>query len=130
MGGNHEEIERHFKKVREFLDDMARERRDDVQLIRVSKRTHSIRFEGESEDEVTIVIEKKSDITASRGQMREQSEKIDILIDSQIKNEERFAALADAQFHTDRQLAETNERLNAIIGVMEWIVGKGGDVKS
>ncbi|MDT5294638.1 MAG: hypothetical protein QOJ76_1518 [Acidobacteriota bacterium] len=62
MGGNHEEIERHFKKVREFLDDMARERRDDVQLIRVSKRTHSIRFEDESEDEVTIVIEKKSDI--------------------------------------------------------------------
>ncbi|MDT5294639.1 MAG: hypothetical protein QOJ76_1519 [Acidobacteriota bacterium] len=66
----------------------------------------------------------------ARGQMREQSEKIDILIDSQIKNEERFAALADAQFHTDRQLAKTNERLNAIIGVVEWIVGKGGDVKS
>jgi hypothetical protein len=46
-----------------------------------------------------------------RRQMREQNDKIDMIIDAQIKtadaqikNEERFAQLADSQSHTDRRL--------------------------
>jgi hypothetical protein len=46
-----------------------------------------------------------------RRQMREQNDKIDIIIDgqmkfseAQMKNEERFAKLAESQSHTDRQL--------------------------
>jgi hypothetical protein len=40
----------------------------------------------------------------ARGQMREQDEKIRIIIDAQIKNEERFAKLTESQTHTDRRL--------------------------
>ena len=36
--------------------------------------------------------------------MRDVDEKIGILIDAQIANEERFAALAESQGHTDRQI--------------------------
>jgi len=39
-----------------------------------------------------------------RRQMREQNDKIDMLIDAQMKNEERFAKLAESQSHTDRRL--------------------------
>lgn len=47
----------------------------------------------------------------ARPNMREQNEKIDIMIDAQIKNEERFAKneerfaqLAESQAHTDKRL--------------------------
>ncbi len=47
----------------------------------------------------------------ARGQMREQGEKLNMIIDFQVqneerfgKNEERFAKLAEAQSHTDRRL--------------------------
>ena len=47
----------------------------------------------------------------ARGQMRQQDEKIRIIIDAQIKNEERFARneerfakLTESQTHTDRRL--------------------------
>ncbi|MEA2206303.1 MAG: hypothetical protein QOE77_3079 [Blastocatellia bacterium] len=40
----------------------------------------------------------------SHRQIREQNEKIDIIIDAQVKNEERFAKLAESQTHTDRRL--------------------------
>jgi hypothetical protein len=39
-----------------------------------------------------------------RRQMREQNDKIDMIIDAQMKNEERFAKLAESQSHTDRRL--------------------------
>ena len=39
-----------------------------------------------------------------RKREREQDEKINIILDAQIKNEERFAQLAEAQAHTDRRL--------------------------
>jgi D-serine deaminase-like pyridoxal phosphate-dependent protein len=39
-----------------------------------------------------------------RRRMREMDEKIAILINMQIKNEERFAQLAESQAHTDRRL--------------------------
>ncbi|HKB64287.1 MAG TPA: hypothetical protein VKC61_00435 [Pyrinomonadaceae bacterium] len=40
----------------------------------------------------------------ARREMRQQDDKITIMIDAQIKNEERFAELAEAQKHTDRKL--------------------------
>jgi D-serine deaminase-like pyridoxal phosphate-dependent protein len=39
-----------------------------------------------------------------RRRMNEMDEKIEILIDMQIKNEERFSQLAESQEHTDRRL--------------------------
>jgi D-serine deaminase-like pyridoxal phosphate-dependent protein len=40
----------------------------------------------------------------ARREMRQQDDKITIMMDAQIKNEERFAALAESQKHTARQL--------------------------
>jgi hypothetical protein len=40
----------------------------------------------------------------ARREMRSQDDKITIMIDAQIKNEERFAELAESQKHTDRRL--------------------------
>lgn len=40
----------------------------------------------------------------TRRKDRQQDEKIDILVDAQIKNEENFALLAKSQIHTDRRL--------------------------
>lgn len=40
----------------------------------------------------------------ARREMRQQDDKITIMIDAQIKNEERFAELAESQKHTDRRL--------------------------
>ena len=51
----------------------------------------------------------------ARREMRSQDDKITIMIDAQIKNEERFAELAESQKHTDR-------RLDALID----IVGRNG----
>ena len=40
----------------------------------------------------------------ARREMRRQDDKITIMMDAQIKNEERFAALAESQKHADRRL--------------------------
>ena len=48
----------------------------------------------------------------ARREMRQQDDKITIMIDAQIKNEERFAALAESQKHTDR-------RLDALIDIVK-----------
>lgn len=48
----------------------------------------------------------------ARREMRSQDDKITIMIDAQIKNEERFAALAESQKHTDR-------RLDALIDIVK-----------
>jgi D-serine deaminase-like pyridoxal phosphate-dependent protein len=40
----------------------------------------------------------------ARRQMRAQDDKITIMIDAQIKNEDRFAELAESQKQTDRRL--------------------------
>ena len=40
----------------------------------------------------------------ARRELRQQDDKITIMMDAQIKNEQRFAELADAQKHTDRKL--------------------------
>jgi D-serine deaminase-like pyridoxal phosphate-dependent protein len=40
----------------------------------------------------------------ARRELRQQDDKITIMMDAQIKNEERFAELAEAQKNTDRRL--------------------------
>jgi hypothetical protein len=42
----------------------------------------------------------------ARREMRQQDDKITIMIDAQIKNEKRFAELAESQKLTDRRFAE------------------------
>ena len=61
----------------------------------------------------------------TRRKDRRQDEKIDILVDAQIKNEEKFARneelfarLAESQIHTDR-------RLDALIDIIR--AGRNGD---
>jgi D-serine deaminase-like pyridoxal phosphate-dependent protein len=48
----------------------------------------------------------------ARREMRQQDDKITIMIDAQIKNEERFAELAESQKHTDR-------RFDALIDIVK-----------
>lgn len=45
----------------------------------------------------------------ARREMRQQDDKITIMMDAQIKNEERFAALAESQKHADRRLESLME---------------------
>lgn len=40
----------------------------------------------------------------ARRDMRDLNEKISIIVDAQIANEERFAKLAESQAHTDKRL--------------------------
>ena len=53
----------------------------------------------------------------ARREMRQQDDKITIMIDAQIKNEERFAELAESQKNTDR-------RLDALIDIVK--AGRNG----
>jgi hypothetical protein len=62
----------------------------------------------------------------ARREMRQQDDKITIMIDAQIKNEDRFAELAKSQKNTDRILAElaesqkhTDRRLDALINIVQ-----------
>jgi hypothetical protein len=48
----------------------------------------------------------------ARREMRQQDDKITILIDAQLRNEERFAKLVESQAHTDR-------RLDALIDIIK-----------
>jgi len=58
----------------------------------------------------------------ARGQSREQDEKINILIDSQIKTDERFAAMAAAQ-------ASAGEQLKSLAATVERILDERGNGK-
>jgi len=57
-----------------------------------------------------------------RRQMRVQTENINILIDSQIKNEGKFSALAKSQ-------TGMNERLDALISTVERFISERGNGK-
>ena len=48
----------------------------------------------------------------TRRNMRELDDKIGIIVDAQIANEERFATLAESQTHTD-------QKLNALIDIIQ-----------
>jgi hypothetical protein len=73
----------------------------------------------------------------ARREMRQQDDKITIMIDAQIKNEDRFAELAESQKKTDRILVElaesqkhTDRRLDALIDIVrEGRNGKSGSTK-
>ena len=54
----------------------------------------------------------------ARREMRQQDDKITIMIDAQIKNEERFAALAKAQTELSESQAHTDRRLDALIDII------------
>ena len=54
----------------------------------------------------------------ARREMRRQDDKITIMIDAQIKNEERFAKLAQVQTELAESQAHTDRRLNALIEIV------------
>jgi pyruvate-formate lyase len=55
----------------------------------------------------------------ARREMRQQDDKITIMIDAQIKNEERFAKLAQAQTELAESQAHTDRRLDALIDIVQ-----------
>jgi hypothetical protein len=64
----------------------------------------------------------------ARRQTREQDEKIGILIDAQIKNEERFGKLAEAQIRLTDSQTHTDQRLDALIDIIQK--GRNGNSSS
>jgi pyruvate-formate lyase len=54
----------------------------------------------------------------ARREMRQQDDKITIMIDAQIKNEERFAKLAQAQTELAESQVRTDRRLDALIDIV------------
>jgi uncharacterized protein YigA (DUF484 family) len=54
----------------------------------------------------------------ARAHAREQDQKIDILIDAQVGNEERFAKLADAQARLADSQVHSDRRLDALIDIV------------
>ena len=52
------ETDKTLKRLQQRVDEMIRER-ETIRRIPVNKKTHRIRFEDETEDEVTIVIENR-----------------------------------------------------------------------
>lgn len=70
----------------------------------------------------------------TREQSRERNEKISILIDSQMKNEERLAALSE---RTDERFAEmavaqasTERQLKSLAATVEWVITERRNGKS
>lgn len=55
----------------------------------------------------------------ARREMRRQDDKITIMIDAQIKNEERFAKLVQAQTELAESQAHTDRRLDALIDIVK-----------
>ena len=55
----------------------------------------------------------------ARREMRQQDDKITIMIDAQIKNEERFAKLAQAQTELAESQTHTDRRLDALIDIVQ-----------
>ena len=55
----------------------------------------------------------------ARREMRQQDDKITIMMDAQIKNEERFAKLAEAQTELAKSQAHADRRLDALIDIVK-----------
>ncbi|HEV2829531.1 MAG TPA: hypothetical protein VGW76_18175 [Pyrinomonadaceae bacterium] len=55
----------------------------------------------------------------ARREMRQQDDKITIMMDAQIKNEERFAKLAQAQTELAESQAHGDRRLDALIDIVK-----------
>ncbi len=54
----------------------------------------------------------------ARRELRQQDDKITIMIDAQIKNEERFAKLTEAQTELAESQAHADRRLDALIDIV------------
>jgi uncharacterized protein YigA (DUF484 family) len=54
----------------------------------------------------------------ARRELRQQDDKITIMMDAQIKNEERFAKLAQAQTELAESQAHTDRQLDALIEIV------------
>lgn len=63
----------------------------------------------------------------ARREMRQQDDKITIMIDAQIKNEERFAKLAKAQTELSESQARSDRRLDALVDIVRE--GRNGKSK-
>jgi len=55
----------------------------------------------------------------ARREMRQQDDKITIMIDAQIRNEDRFAKLAQAQTELAESQSQTDRRLDALIDILK-----------
>lgn len=55
----------------------------------------------------------------ARREMRQQDDKITIMIDAQIKNEERFAKLAQVQTELSESQIHTDRRLDSLIDIVK-----------
>ncbi len=55
----------------------------------------------------------------ARREMRQQDDKITIMIDAQIKNEDRFAKLAEVQAELAESQLQTHRRLDALIDIVK-----------
>ena len=55
----------------------------------------------------------------ARREMRQQDDKITIMIDAQIKNEDRFAKLAQVQTELAESQMHTDRRLDALIDIVK-----------
>ena len=55
----------------------------------------------------------------ARREMRQQDDKITIMIDAQIKNEDRFAKLAQAQAELAAAQLHSDRRLDALIDIVK-----------
>jgi len=55
----------------------------------------------------------------ARRELRQQDDKITIMMDAQIKNEERFAKLAQAQTELAESQSHTDRRLDALIEILK-----------
>ena len=55
----------------------------------------------------------------ARREMRQQDDKITIMMDAQIKNEDRFAKLAQTQTELAESQIHTDRRLDALINIVK-----------
>lgn len=84
----------------------------------------------QQDDKITIMIDaqiKNEDRFADLAESQNQhDDKITIMIDAQIKNEERFADLAESQKQLAESQTNTDRRLDALINIVQ----KGRNGKS
>jgi hypothetical protein len=60
-----------------------------------------------------------------RRRKREQDEKINLVLNLQVANEDRFSALSEAQKHLTESQIHTDRRLDALIDIVrEWRNGR------
>jgi ABC-type transporter Mla subunit MlaD len=64
-----------------------------------------------------------------RKRMDETDDKINVLIDAQIRTEDALVTLAHSQADLTRGLANTDERVNALINTVERLIDERRDGK-